>query len=137
MSAFDQIRSGSVIVYAYLWAREAGKGETSGRKSRPATVVVRKTSANGDVIALLAITSQQLSRARSAVEIPDIEKRRAGLSGDIRLWIILDEYNVDVIGSSFYFEPKPPVGAFSRAFFLPLFERFVQGLRDSDAVKRT
>lgn len=137
MSSFDQIRIGSVIVYPYLWAREAGKGETSGRKSRPTVVVVRKPSANGDIIALLAITSQQPSQARSAVEIPDIEKRRAGLSGDMRLWIILDEYNVDVIGSSSYLEPKPPIGAFSRAFFLPLFERFVKGLRGSESVKRS
>lgn len=75
MSSFDQIRSGSIIVYPYLWAREAARGETSGRKSRPTAVVVRKRSPNGDIIALLAITTQQPAQARSAVEIPDIEKR--------------------------------------------------------------
>lgn len=137
MSSFDHIASGSVILYPYLWAREAEKGETSGRKSRPTAVVVRKPSADGDVIALLAITSQPPAHARTAVEIPDIEKRRAGLSVDIRLWIILDEYNLDVIGSSFHLEPQPPIGAFSRAFFIPLFERFVQGLKHSKAIKRT
>jgi hypothetical protein len=31
-----------------------------------------------------------------------IEKRRAGLDADVRLWIILDEYNSDIIGHSFY-----------------------------------
>ena len=40
-------------------------------------------------------------QGRFAAEIPDTEKRRAGLDGDIRLWIVLDEYNQDVIGRSF------------------------------------
>jgi hypothetical protein len=47
--------------------------------------------------------------------VPVIEKRRAGLDADVRLWIILDEFNEDVIGESFYLEPEPPLGQLSRA----------------------
>jgi hypothetical protein len=54
-----------------------------------------------------------------------MEKRRAGLDAALRLWIILDEYNQDVVGQSFYLEPKPPLGRFSRAFFLPLMKEFI------------
>ena len=39
-----------------------------------------------------------------------MEKRRAGLDATLRLWIILDEYNQDTIGRSFYPEPEPPLG---------------------------
>jgi hypothetical protein len=42
-----------------------------------------------------------------------MEKRRAGLDAALRLWIILDEYNQDTIGQSFYLEPEPPLGRFS------------------------
>jgi hypothetical protein len=63
------------------------------------------------------ITTKQPEKGRFAAEIPTIEKRRAGLDPDLRLWIILDEFNSDVIGRSFYLEPEPPIGRFSKAFF--------------------
>ena len=59
------------------------------------------------------------------MEIPPIEKRRAGLDADMRLWLILDEYNTDIIGQSFYQEPVPPLVSFSKAFLLPLLRAFV------------
>ena len=37
----------------------------------------------------------------------------------------MDEYNTDMIGRSFYLEPDPPIGRFSKAFFLPLVREFV------------
>jgi hypothetical protein len=54
-----------------------------------------------------------------------MEKRRAGLDATLRLWIILDEYNQDIVGRSFYLEPEPPPGRFSKAFFLPLMKEFI------------
>jgi len=54
-----------------------------------------------------------------------MEKRRAGLNAGLRLWIILDEYNQDSIDGSFYLEPEPPLGRFSKAFFLPLMKKFI------------
>src|SRR6266576_1250374 len=46
-----------------------------------------------DVLVLFPITSQAPSPNRFAAEIPEMEKRRAGLDATLRLWIILDEYN--------------------------------------------
>jgi hypothetical protein len=54
-----------------------------------------------------------------------MEKRRAGLDASLRLWIILDEYNQDSIARSFYLEPDPPLGRFSKAFFLLLMKEFI------------
>jgi len=77
------------------------------------------------VLVLFPITSQRPSPNRFAAEIPEMEKRRAGLDVKLRLWIILDEYNQDTIGQSFYLEPNPPLGRFSKAFFLPLMKEFI------------
>jgi hypothetical protein len=124
--SFDQIRTACVIRFPYLWAREAESGETEGRKVRPVAVGVRLSRPKGeDVLILFPITSQPPAVGRFAVEIPEIEKRRAGLDAAIPLWIILDEYNQDVIDKSFYLEPEPPMGRFSKAFFLPLMKEFI------------
>ena len=50
------------------------------------------------------ITSQKPTSARFAAKIPATEKRRAGLSNTLHLWLILDECNQDVVGKSFYLE---------------------------------
>ena len=124
--SFEDLRTGAVLHFPYLWAREAAQGETEGRKPRPVAVGVRiPNPKDGDLLVLFPITSQEPSRGRLAAEIPDIEKRRAGLDGALRLWIILDEYNQDVIGQSYYLEPEPPLGYFSKAFFLPLLQAFI------------
>lgn len=73
----------------------------------------------------LPISTKQPEPARFAVEVPSIEKRRAGLDTDLRPWVILDEFNTDVVGRSFYLEPEPPIGRFSNAFFLPLLREFI------------
>jgi hypothetical protein len=124
--SLDQLRTGCVIRYPYLWVREAELGETEGRKPRPVAVGVRIVRPHGDdVLVLFPITSQPPSRNRFAAEIPEMEKRRAGLDATLRLWIILDEYNQHTIEQSFYLEPEPPLGYFSKAFFLPLMKEFI------------
>ena len=124
--SFDALRTGVVIRYPYLWAREAGRGEAEGRKSRPSAVGVRLARPNGeDVLLLFPITSKASERDRFAVELPETEKRRAGLDRDVRLWIVLDEYNEDIVGRSFYLEPEAPLGRFSKAFFLRVMKEFI------------
>lgn len=114
--------------------RTLGNG---GRKNRPAAVGVRTARADGDLVLFFPITTKQPEPNRFAVEIPAIEKRRAGLDVDLRLWIILDEFNSDIIGRSFYLEPEPPIGRFSKAFFLPLLKEFIARRRSSAEVSRS
>ncbi|GKX35222.1 MAG: hypothetical protein MnENMB40S_28400 [Rhizobiaceae bacterium MnEN-MB40S] len=134
--SFDSLETGSVIRYPYLWVRQAVTGELEGRKSRPVAVGVRVPRADGDLLILLPITTKEPMSGRLATEIPDIEKRRAGLDLDLRLWIILDEYNEDIIGRSFYLEPVPPIGRFSKAFFLPLMRELIARRKDMKGVSR-
>jgi hypothetical protein len=75
---------------------------------------------------LFPITSQPPRAGRLSVEIPEIEKRRAGLDPDMRLWIMLDEINTDRIGPSPYIGSDAVMGRFSRAFYLPAMQRFIQ-----------
>lgn len=134
--SYDDIQTACVVRYPYLWAREASKGETEGRKSRPVAVGVRLARVSGDLVLFFPITTKEPGPVRLAVEIPAIEKQRAGLDSDLRLWIILDEYNVDVVGRSFYLEPDPPIGKFSKAFFLPLMREFIARRRGVAGVER-
>jgi hypothetical protein len=135
--SLDELRSGCVIRFSYLWVRQAERGETEGRKSRPVAVGVRiARPKNNDLLVLFPITSQPPSPDRFAAEIPETEKRRAGLDGGLRLWLILDEYNQDTIGQSFYLEPEPPLGRFSKAFFLPLMKEFIARRASTRGVNR-
>jgi len=135
--SFEGIVSAAVIRFPILWANEAQRGETEGRKPRPVAVGVRMSKPKGeDVLLLFPITSKEPEQARFAVEIPQIEKHRAGLDVDLRLWIILDEYNLDIVGQSFYLEPEPPLGRFSKAFFLPLMREFIARRAQARAVNR-
>ncbi|WP_119391750.1 hypothetical protein [Taklimakanibacter lacteus] len=134
--SFGDLKTGVVIEYPFLWSIEAQRGETEGRKPRPAAVGVRIPRASGDILLLFPITTKQPEMDRFAVEVPDIEKRRAGLDPQARSWLILDEYNEDIIGQSFYLEPTPPLGQFSRAFFLPVIREFVARARYAKRISR-
>jgi hypothetical protein len=125
--SFDDLVTGTVIRYPYLWSRDASRGETEGRKPQRPTVVGFRIPRHGgrDLVLLFPITSKAPGRSRLAVEIPAMEKHRAGLNTDHRLWIVFDEFNEDVIGESFYLDPDPPLGRLSRAFLLPLLHDFI------------
>lgn len=80
-----EFRPGEVIAYPYLWAWQQQRGETEGRKQRPVCVVIaiRGTNDGNTHLALLAVTTQSPQAGRLALEIPEIECKRAGL-GDLK-----------------------------------------------------
>jgi hypothetical protein len=110
---------GTVITYPYLWASQRNAGETEGRKDRPVCMVlrIRDPGSGHHHLVLLAISSQPPRDDQSALEIPDTERRRAGLGRYPRAWIFVSEFNYDIAEQSFYYEPSiPPLGSFSTAF---------------------
>lgn len=108
---------GDVWRYPYLWARQHEAGETEGRKPRPCALAVTVRRQDGLTgIVLLAITTQPPGADRAAVEIPPIERRRAGLDPDRPLWLILDEHNIDLLERSAYLDPEDRMGRLSGAF---------------------
>ena len=135
----DAPYAGCVLRYPYLWARQAGRGETEGRKSRPCAVILALKTGKGQTeLRLCSITTQPPQKGTQAVEVPEIERRRAGLDGGVALWVIVDEHNVDVFEQSFYIEPQSQIGAFSSAFTKELQAAMILALRqrNSKAIRR-
>ncbi|MCE3289822.1 MAG: hypothetical protein K0R83_1834, partial [Caulobacter sp.] len=119
---------GSVIVYPYLWLRQAQAGETEGRKDRPCclSLAIEDSRTGEHHLMLLAISSQPPSGDQKAIEIPATERRRAGLTRYPAAWIVTSEFNYDIAERSFYFDPSlPALGRFS-AEFLKLVAQAVQ-----------
>lgn len=136
MSVYDDIQTAAVIRYPYLWAREAGKGETEGRKERPVAVGVRIPSCRRRSGPVLPDHDQAARTRPLRFRDPNDRKRRAGLDADRQLWIMMDEYNSDLVGASFYLEPEPPIGRFSKAFFLPILREFIARRKSFSEVSR-
>lgn len=90
--------SGDVWHCDYLWRWQAEAGETEGRKTRPVSFIAVMPDRDGKKtnLFILPITSSPPPTDRLALEVPQIERRRAGLD-DIPLWIIFDEYNDDLL----------------------------------------
>lgn len=115
----NSLTQGSVVAYPYLWASQRDSGETEGRKARPACVVLRLHDPQDAIhhLVILAISSKPPTERQKALEIPDTERKRAGLSRYPRAWIVVSEYNTDIEERSWYLESgKPPLGAFSAPF---------------------
>ncbi len=45
---------------------------------------------------------------------------------DLRLWLVMEECNLEMLPGSFYLEPQVPLGHLSRKFLLPLLKEFIQ-----------
>jgi hypothetical protein len=110
--------AGQVVLYPYLWQSQRDDGETEGRKKRPACLVLRMHDKKQALhhLVILAISSKPPGAGQKAIEIPDTERKRAGLSRYPRAWIVVSEYNYDIEELSYYYEPGEPLGAFSAPF---------------------
>ena len=132
---------GSIIEYPYLWVSQRDGGETEGRKSRPVCLVLRIADPEQAIhhLVLLAISSQPPREDQAALEIPDTERRRAGLSRYPRAWIVVSEYNYDIAERSWYLQPgNPPLGKFSGPFLREIAQAFKPTLtRRAAKVDRT
>lgn len=92
-----EFAAGQVVLYEYLWAREAESGQLHGRKERPCSVVISTTDRNGGVRLFLApVTHSPPADPDDAVEIPAEVKRRLGLD-DAVSWVVLSELNTTLV----------------------------------------
>ncbi len=86
-------RPGDVVLYAYLWGREARAGAEEARKERPCAVVLAATTVGDRVQVVVApVTSRAPKVAEEGVEIPAAVRRRLGLQ-EAPCWIVLTEVN--------------------------------------------
>lgn len=130
---------GDVWRYPYLWKREEISGNTEGVKSRPCALALLKRSENGLTRMLLVpVTTKPQDDNPFAIEVPEIEKKRAGLDTSLRLWIVTQEYNIDTVGHSYYFEPHAQLGSFSLSFVKQVQAKMIEAIkaRKSKSVSR-
>lgn len=120
MTTRRELRSGDIIAYPYLWRWQRERHETEGRKERPVCVLVAVRGANDLThLALLAISSRPPGADQQALEIPEIECRRAGLSEWKRGWLTISEYNYDIAERSWHLDiNRPALGRFSKSFMM-------------------
>lgn len=120
-----EVRSGQVIRYNYLWARQADAGEEAGRKGRP--VAVQALTGAGGVALLFPITSHAPGTGDVALEIPETEARRVGLRNPA--WVIVNQWNEDRLDLSDAIEDPRPLGVFSRTFTQRIREAAIEAIK--------
>lgn len=126
--------AGDVFTYPFLWKRQQIQGETEGRKPRPVCMAVTAANADGNTLLFIVpITTQPPMDGRIAIEVPEIEAKRAGLDTEKPCWVMLDEFNSDVFERSFVFEDRTPLGAFSSKFTARLQGTLLAAAKDGKA----
>ena len=83
-----------VLSYSYLWSSERDRGETSGRKDRPAAIVVIRTDLGPEkIVYVVPIThAQPAEHDHTKILVPRQIKQRLGLDEE-RSWVDISEYN--------------------------------------------
>lgn len=135
--SYDDFVSGVVIRYAFLWSHERARGQTDGRKRRPCVIALRMPRPNGaDALLLFPITTKEPLPDVVALEIPETEKRIAGLDRQHRHWVVIEESNLERIPGSWHLEPDKPIGKVSRRFLLLIGEAFRRNQRGNRIAAR-
>jgi hypothetical protein len=84
---------GLVISYAYLWAREHGRGAEEAVKDRPCAIVAARQVIEGRiVVTVVPVTHSAPTDPGDAIEIPPLLKAHLGLD-DMPSWIVVTETN--------------------------------------------
>ena len=136
-TAAKSFAGGEVVICPHRWASETQEERSiDGAKERPCCLLLRLL--DGTLI-FLAISSKPPRADQEALEIPPIERRRAGLGKYPHAWAYISESNRDAdLGLSWYLEPQQPMGAFSQPFLAAVKSAFRQSVaRGGKIVSRT
>lgn len=112
---------GSIVNYPYLWLREKEAGRDGARKDRTTCILLTVPRVGLDGVSelhlvLMAITDTPRSED-VWVEVSDSEKRKAGLDARRKAYVIVSEYNWDILPYSTDFDPRgEPIGEFTPEF---------------------
>ena len=123
---------GAVFAYPFQWSDER---HVENPKSRTTCLAIRRKTAifRGSAIVhlfLLGISDRPRPH-QTAIEIPPMEKRRAGLHEDRPAFVVISEYNYDALPHSWHYEPNSTdYGSFSPAFTERVRRDFLQRIKD-------
>lgn len=110
---------GAVFAYPFLWQIERDRIENP--KDRTTCLTIRKLQTTREGVTLIHLwllgISDRPRPGQIAVEVPSIERRRAGLDVDRPAFVVLSEANYDVLPLSWNYDPNShDFGQFSAAF---------------------
>jgi hypothetical protein len=126
-----------VFAYPYQWNDER---HIENPKNRTTCLAIRRKASviKGSAIVhlfLLGISDRPRPH-QTAIEIPPMEKRRAGLQVDRPAYVVISEYNYDVLPHSWHYEPdSADHGTFSLAFTDATRRAFLQRIKDKLAAR--
>ena len=115
----SRFSSGQIVSYPYLWRWQMKRGQESGQKDRPGCLAMTffDERQNFTHLVILPISGTPPQPDQTALEIPRLEIKRAGLDELRQGWITVSEYNYDIAERSYYFEPgQRPRGQFGPKF---------------------
>ena len=135
--ALPEPEPGLVFRYDYVWAREARRGDTTG-KERPACVAVATDSdIDPRLVLILPISHSRPTGKDVGVEIPAAVRRQLGLD-DEPCWVIVSDSNVDDWPNPGITPLPGKSGVFAYGMLPPrLFERIKIALLACGGGKRT
>lgn len=100
------LEAGTVFHYPYLWGHAARKGSEN-PKDRTVCVAMRRQDNLGNThLVILPISAQAPKNASAAIVVSEFEKKRAGLDPARSAFVHIDDYNVDVLNRSTYYNPN-------------------------------
>lgn len=121
---------GQVWRYPYLWSHEVDTGRKEGVKQRPTAVSLLTTNKDGEaVVMLVPLTTLEPENNPFAIEVPEIEMRRAGLDPSVRAWVIANEYNFEAYKRTYYLEPRALKGEFTSMFIKLVQGKMVEAIK--------
>jgi hypothetical protein len=120
---------GELLVFNYLWADQAGRGEESGRKPRRCVVI---PLVDRSQLLILAISSTQTGDA-ARLAFPELEARRLGFSSNSA--VVVGEANLVNDDNLVDFVSLVPLGKLSPSFTKAVAQAIAIRWRD-DALTR-
>lgn len=124
---------GTILKYPYLWRHQRALPEFI-PKDRTACLIMKMKGLTKTHMVILAISDMGDSTSGTCIEIPEVEKRRAGLNEFRPAYIHLAEYNVDQTPDSLYYNPAAaPLGRLSKPFTAQVARALVANIRGKRA----
>ena len=112
----DNLKQGDVFYFPYLWKEEAKRGITDS-KERTCCLAFNSSPPTGQRFLIIVPISDRKFAVGTFIEIPEIERQRAGLNPARPAYVHVDEFNFDPFVGSFIRRAKPKVlGRFSFGF---------------------
>jgi len=108
------VRSSAILICGHGSAtREKLRAESHA----PVCMVLAIPKGNQTNLILLAISGTAPRSDQTALEIPQLECRRAGIREWKDAWVTVSEFNHDIAEQSFYYDPNAEIlGSFSKGF---------------------